>query len=476
MKFDYDITVIGAGAAGITAAKTAVGFGKKVALIEPNKIGGECTWTGCVPSKSIIKSAQIAHHIKHAQKWGINTDPAFDTRALFDFIKSRIKSVYSHTEPEAFEGLGITFFNQSCTFLNKHTLQMQDNTRIRSKYFIICTGSSPFIPDIDGLNDVAYMTNTNFFDQEQLPKSLLILGGGPIGAEMASACNRLGVEVTIIEMQDRILPREDEECVHLLTEHMQSEGVQIKTGLRATKVAQEHEQVQVNCVDKDGNTQILHAEQLLVAIGRKPNVEGLSLELAGVNTNKKGIITNAYLQTSTKHMYACGDVVGPYLFSHMAWQQAVLAVRNICIPIFKKKIDYKNVIWATFTAPELASAGMTEKEAIDTFGQKNVKIYRQSYKNLDRAITDNQETGLVKMVCNNKGKILGMHILGAHAGDIIHEAQLAKWYNIPLQKIQRVIHAYPTYAELIWQTGKQAYVDQLLRNPFVKIYRWLTSN
>ncbi len=476
MKFDYDITIIGAGAAGITAAKTAVGFGKKVALIEPNKIGGECTWTGCVPSKSIIKSAHIAHHIKNAQKWGINTDPAFDTNALFGFIKSRIKGVYSHTEPKAFQEIGIAFFNQSCSFINKHTIQMQDTTRLHSKYVIVCTGSSPFVPDIEGLHDVAYMTNVNFFDQQRLPKSLLILGGGPIGVEMASACNRLGVEVTIVEMQERILPREDEECVRLLTEHMQSEGVKIKISLRATQAAQEENLVKLRCVDKGGNAYTLHAEKLLVAVGRKPNVEGLSLKSAGVNTGKKGIVTNAYLQTSAKHIYACGDVVGPYQFSHMAWQQAVLAVRNICIPFFKKKIDYKNVIWATFTAPELASAGMTEKEAIDTFGQKSVKIYRQLYKNLDRAITDNEEIGLVKMVCNNKGKLLGMHILGAHAGDFIHEAQLAKWYNIPLQKIQPVIHAYPTYAELIWQTGKQAYVDQLLRNPFVRLYKWLTSN
>lgn len=473
MKFDFDIAIIGAGAAGITAAKTAVGFGKRVALIEPNKIGGECTWTGCVPSKSIIKSAQIAYHIRHAQRWGITTDATFSTDKLFDFIKSRIQRVYSHTTPEMFEKLGITMSAQSCTFLDKHRLLFSDNRIIAARKFIICTGSSPFIPNIDGLQDIAYMTNNTFFDQKRLPKSLLILGGGPIGSEMASACNRLGVDVTMIEMQNRILPREDIELVQMLTEHMQSEGVKIKIGVKATHVEQKDDQIELSCIDESKNIHAFKADQLLIAVGRKPNVEGLNLHKIGVQTTKKGIVTNRYLETSVKNIYACGDVVGPYLFSHMAWQQAVAAVRNASLPFFKKTMDYSNVIWATFTAPELASAGLTEEQAVNTFGQKNVKIYKQTYKTLDRAITDNAEVGLVKMVCNNKGKLLGMHILGAHAGDIIHEAQLAKWYNISLQKIQPVIHAYPTYAELIWQAGKQAYIDNLLRNPLVRFAKWL---
>ncbi|MEX0849692.1 MAG: NAD(P)/FAD-dependent oxidoreductase [Candidatus Dependentiae bacterium] len=473
MKFDYDIAIIGAGAAGITAAKTAVGFGKKVALIENNKIGGECTWTGCIPSKSLIKSAEIAHHITQANKWGISTDTAFDTEYVMDYLHSRIEKIYEHTTPESFEGLGITMFMQSCIFVDKHTLQFIDQT-ITAKHIIICTGSSPFVPNIDGLENVDYKTNEIFFNQKRLPKSLLILGGGPIGAEMASACNRLGVDVTMIEMQDNILSHEDTELVQILSEYMQDEGVCIKTGYKAVHAAQNGDQITLTCVDAQQNKHTFTAEQLLVAVGRKPNIEHLDLHNVNVEVTKKGIKTDKYMRTTTSNIYACGDVVGPYLFSHMAWQQAVIAVRNICIPIFKKSIDYRNVIWATFTAPELASAGLTEKQAIDKLGKKNVILYKQPYKTLDRAITDNAQIGMVKVVCDKRGNILGIHILGAHASDIIHEAQCAKWYNLKLQQLQPVIHAYPTYSELIWQAGKQAYIENLMRNPLVKIAKWFS--
>jgi pyruvate/2-oxoglutarate dehydrogenase complex dihydrolipoamide dehydrogenase (E3) component len=473
MKFDYDIAIIGAGAAGITAAKTAVGFGKKVALIENNKIGGECTWTGCVPSKALIKSAEIAHHIADAQKWGITTDATFNTENVMNYVHSRIQKIYEHTTPETFEALGIKMFMKPCQFVDKHTLKFDDQM-ITATYSIICTGSSPFVPNIEGLQDVAYKTNETFFNQKRLPKSLLILGGGPIGAEMASACNRLGVDVTIIEMQDRILSHEDGQLVEILSKYMQDEGVHIKTGYKAIYVVQDGDEIVLTCIDAQEKKHTLKAEQLLVAVGRKPNIEHLDLHNANVEVTKKGIKTDTYMRTTAANIYACGDVVGPYLFSHMAWQQAVTAVRNICIPIFKKSIDYRNVIWATFTAPELASAGLTEKQAIDKFGQKNVILYKQPYKTLDRAITDNAQTGMVKVVCDKKGNILGIHILGAHASDIIHEAQCAKWYNLRLQDLQPIIHAYPTYSELIWQTGKQAYVDNLMRNPLVKIAKWFS--
>ncbi len=472
MNYDYDMVVIGAGAAGITAAKTAQGFGKKVALIENAKIGGDCTWTGCVPSKSLIKAAQIAHEQQKADRWGIGATPEIDTRKVMAYVQSRIQTIYDETTPEMFERLGMRVYQQGGHFIDAHRIELADKTIISTKKAIICTGSKPFVPPIEGIDAVDYKTNQTFFNQEMLPSSLIILGGGPIGAELASACNRLGVKVTMIEMQEGILPREDHELVAMLTEYMQQEGVAIKTGLKATQVRQDQDGVTLTCVDQQGNQQIFNARQLLVAVGQRAQLDNLGLEKAGVKTDKNGIITDATMRTSASNIYAAGDVVGPYYFSHMAWQQAVTAVRNAWIPLFKKKIDYTNVIWVTFTAPELASAGLTEKQALEQYGKKNVILYTMPYNKLDRAVTDNAQFGMVKCVCDRKGRLLGMHILGAHAGDIIHEAQLAKWYKIPLQKIQPVIHAYPTYAELIWQVGKQAYVDQMLRNPFVKLARW----
>ncbi len=332
------------------------------------------------------------------------------------------------------------------------------------------------MPPIEGMASVDYLTNQTFFQQEQLPRSLIILGGGAIGVEIASACNRLGVNVTIIEMNERILAKEDPELVAILADQLTKEGVQIRTSLKANKVSKTQAgQIEVRCVDKNNNEQSIQAEKLLVAVGRTPRIEGLGLEQAGVQTTRKGIITDSMLKTTASNIYACGDVVGPYQFSHMAWYQAVIAVRNALIPLFKKKVDYTNVIWVTFTAPELASAGMSEQEAIDRYGTKNVMIYTKPYAELDRAITDHAEVGLAKFICDKKGRLLGMHILGARAGDIIHEAQLAKWYRMKFADILPVIHAYPTYAEITWHAAKKAYIDQLMRNPLIKLARWFTG-
>ncbi len=472
MKYDYDIIVIGAGSAGITAAKTARGFGKKVALIEQDKIGGECTWTGCVPSKALIKAAHIAHDVRSADRWGVTHQGVVDTSGVMAYVHERIQAIYQTETPDIFENQGIKVIAQACRFIDAHSLKLADETVVTAKKFIICTGSKPFVPPIEGIDTVDYKTNETFFNQTKLPRSLVILGGGPIGAEMASACNRLGVDVTMIEMQERILPREDHELVTLLTDYMRKEGVMIKTGLKAVRVMQQQDGIALICVDQRKQEQTFKAEQLFVAVGQRAYVDQLGLMKAGVKTSKKGIETDRTLRTTARNIYAAGDVVGPYYFSHMAWYQAVIAVRNACVPLFKKKIDYTNVIWATFTAPELASAGMTELEAVEQYGKKNVILYKMPYKQLDRAITDNEETGMIKCVCDAKGRLLGIHILGARAGDIIHEAQLAKWYKMKLQEIQPVIHAYPTYAELTWHVAKKAYVDKLLHSPFIRFAQW----
>ena len=288
----------------------------------------------------------------------------------------------------------------------------------------------------------------------------MILGGGAIGTEMASALNRLGVPVTIIETNDRILPKEDAELVAMLTDTMLKEGVTIKTGMQATKVKKDGNGVRVITKDSSGAQHEVTAEKLLVAVGRRPNIEGLGLEAVGVQVNKRGIVVNNKLQTTVKNIYAAGDVVGPYQFSHMAWYQAVVAVRNMVVPIFKKKVNYTDVIWATFTAPELASAGLTEEQARQKYGD-SIIVYRKPYAEIDRAVTDRTKNGLAKFICNKKGYLVGIHILGARAGDIIHEAQVIKAFKKRFDSIHSVIHAYPTYAELTWHAAKRAYVERL---------------
>ncbi|HEB41688.1 MAG TPA: NAD(P)/FAD-dependent oxidoreductase [Candidatus Dependentiae bacterium] len=473
MKFDYDVAVIGGGAGGLTAAKMARGFGKRVVLIEKTgRLGGECTWTGCVPSKTLIKAAQIAFQTQQMKKFGLKTtnEVLIDTTMVMDHVRAVVEQVYRTHTPERIEQEGITVLFGIPSFLDAYRIQLDDNV-ITAKKIIIATGSSPLIPPIDGIDQVNYLTNETLFDLKTLPKSMVILGAGPIGVEMASALNRLGVEITLIEMQDRILPREDAELVALLTEIMKQEGVNILTGTRATKVTKKNSNIILTST-RDSKIENIGAETLLVATGRKSNIADLALHNAQVNTDKNGIVVDKNLRTTAPTIYACGDVVGPYLFSHMAWYQAVIATRNALIPFFKKSVDYTNVIWVTFSAPELATAGLTEQAAREKYGNA-IHVYRRSYDSIDRAHTDGTTTGLIKVITDKKDNILGLHIIGERAGDIVHEIQLAKTKGMRLADLHTVIHAYPTYAELNWLVGKSAYLDKLERNIVIRWLKWL---
>ncbi len=473
MKFDYDVAVIGGGAGGLTAAKTARGFGKRVVIIEKTgRLGGECTWTGCIPSKTLIKAAQIAFQTKNMQRFGLKTkkQKTIDTTEIMNHVRKIVEQVYKTHTPERLEKEGIAVLFGMPIFLNSSRIQL-DSDIITAKKIIIATGSCPFVPPINGIDQISYLTNETLFNLKSLPKSMIILGGGPIGIEMASALNRLGVFVTLIEMQDRILPREDKELVDLLTTMLKQEGVNILTGTAATKVMKQNNNIIMTCM-RDKKVENIQAETLLIATGRKPNGDGLALQNAGVQVNKKGIIVDQYLRTTTPTIYACGDVVGPYLFSHMAWYQAVIATCNALIPFFKKSVDYENVIWVTFSAPELATAGVTEQAAREKYGDA-IQVYRRPYDMLDRAHTDNSTAGLIKVITDKKGKIVGVHILGERAGDIIHELQVAKTKGICLADLQSVIHAYPTYAELNWFVAKAAYLDKLNQNIVIRLLKWL---
>jgi len=473
VQYDYDMIVIGGGAGGLTAARTARGFGKKVALIEKNRLGGECTWTGCIPSKTFIKAARVAWDMKHLDAVGlaVGSNVTIDTSRVMDHVRSVVHDVYQTHTPDILAKEGIAVLFGEPRFVDPYHIDINGKI-LRAKTFIIATGSSPFVPPIDGIDTVNYMTNETFFNGNELPRSLLILGGGAIGAEMACACNRLGIHVTIIEMQERILVSEEPVLVSMLTARLQQEGVTVYTRMRAVRVTKQEDTIVVICEDEKGNGQKFSAKSLLVAAGRWANTQGLSLEKAGVKLKKESIIVNNRLQTTASHIYACGDVVGPYLFSHMAWHQAVIAVRNAIIPLFKKKIDYEHRIWVIFTLPELAHAGFTEKEAREKYGSA-VTVFSSSYDAIDRAHTDGTTKGMAKFICDKKGRLVGAHIYGERAGEIIHEVQLAKQQGIRFSDMMSLIHAYPTYSELNWHAAKVAYRDRLEQNIFVKMLKKL---
>jgi len=467
-KYNYDLIVIGGGPVGLVASKFALGIGKKVAIVEKNKLGGECTLTGCVPSKALIKAAEAAHTTKHLNKYGISSkqDISLDTAHVMNHVRSIVDQIYQTHTPKILETSGIDVIIGPARFKNNHEIMIDDKT-ISGNKIIIGTGSQPFIPPIEGIDTVAFLTNETLFDLETIPTSMIILGGGPIGLEMASAFNRLGCSVTLIEMNENILPREEHELSHILCETLIHEGVKILTSTKAVKVSSQSG-VTISCIDSGNKPFDITGEKLLVATGRKPNTESLDLEKAEVRFNKRGIIVNNKLQTSQKNIYACGDVVGPYNFSHMAEYQAVAAARNALVPFFKKHINYDNVCWVTFTDPELASAGLTEKQAREKYGD-SIRVYKKTYDSIDRARTDMQTIGLGKFICDKKGRILGAHILGPRAGELIHEIQLGKYYKIKFTDFYSVIHAYPTYSDIVWHAAKKAYVDRVKNNFFVRL-------
>lgn len=469
-KFDYDLLVLGGGAAGLVSSKVARGFGKSVAVIEKGKLGGECTNFGCVPSKSLIRAAKAAHEVEHLGLLGLRPEGpiAIDTGGVMRHVRSIVEKVYNTHLPESFKALGIDLFFGDPQFTDNHTVVM-DGKAITANKIIIATGSSPLVPDIEGIDKTPYLTNNTVFSLDTLPRSLVVLGGGPIGIELASAFNRLGVETTVVEMRDRILFREDRELSDMLAGKMRGEGLNIVTSAKAVKLSGDASQVTLSVEGKNGQRNDITAQSILFASGRKPNVNGLDLERAGVRCSGNGIEVDEWLRTASGNIYACGDVAGPYRFSHMAEYQAILACSNAFLPI-KRRADYSDLIWCTFTDPELAHAGLTEEEARAAHGD-SIKVLRFDYSKIDRARTDIEEFGMSKIILDRKGKIIGAHILGMHASEVLHEIQLAKHFNIPFERIWQAIHLYPSYSDVIRQPSKYHYADKLGRNPFIRVLK-----
>lgn len=453
MQYDYDIVVIGGGAAGLVAATGTAALGAKTALIEKNKLGGDCTWYGCIPSKSLLKSASIFSLLKRLDEFGIHSkgNAEYDAGKVMSHVRSVINKISLHHPAEVFEKRGIDVLFGAPKFVDARTIKL-NSKHIFSKRFIICTGSHPLVPPIEGLKDIDYLTNENVFDLETLPRSMAVLGGGPIGLELSQALSRLGVEVTIIEMLDRILFREDREASDALTHVLLKEGIKILIGKKAVKFSKEGTVVVITLEDKNRNQSVVKVEKVLVAVGRSANVEGLELKNADIEYTNKGITVDSTLQTSAKNMYACGDVVGPYQFSHMAEYQAIIAVGNALFP-FKRNVDYRAVPWATFTEPEVAHVGLTEEEARAHYN--SIKVYRSNYSDNDRAVTDVEERGFAKVICSPKGHILGAHIVGSHAGELIHEFVLAQSAQLKITRLSSTMHIYPTLAQVVKRTADQ---------------------
>jgi len=458
----YDLVIIGSGSGGLTAAYTAIGFGKKVLVVDKSLPGGECTWSGCIPSKALINEAKRVYHAKE-----VVGDFDYDTTEAMTAVHQVIQNVYAGESVEKLQEDGIEFLSGYARFVSPYEIEV-DNERIKGKRFIIATGSSPLKPPIPGLHDINHLDNESLFKLDKLPESMIILGGGAIGVEMAQAMNRLGVKVDLVEMADRILFREEESHSLRLQKILIKEGVRIHVGSKAINMFEKDGQVTLEYEQKEVKHQVT-SDDLLVAIGRKANINDLGLEAAGVLFDNRQIMVNKYMATSQKHIYAVGDVASPYMFSHMANVQGIQAVQNAVLP-FNRKVKDKHIAWTTFSEPELARAGMTEQEAREKYGDK-IRVYTFEFNHLDRAMTKGKTDEGVKIVLDQKGKVLGASILADRAGEMISEIQLLKTMNLNFSKLVSVIHPYPTYGEVFNKIAKKVAVDNLLQNPVVKIFR-----
>jgi len=440
MAHEYDMVVIGAGAAGLTAAGTSALLGAKTALVEQHRLGGDCTWIGCVPSKTLLNAANVAHLIRTANRFGIAAQaPDISFRAVMERVRQVRRSIYDDADaPPNMEKLGVEVIIGSARFLNAHAIDVRNASgatqRLTSKYFIIASGSRPKIPDFHA----RCLTNETLFELECQPERLLVLGAGPVGIEMAQALQRLGSAVTVVSESERILPRDEPEHTATLQESLAREGVSFRLGRRT--VSLEGQPGELVAILADGRA--VKCDAVLAAIGRKPNVEALGLENAGVAATRKGIETDRHCRTSQRHIYAAGDVTGRYQFTHMAEHMSKVAVMNAILH-WPKKLDDEHIVWCTFTEPELAKVG--ESEADLHRREAKYGVYRFPFSKLDRAITDDSMLGEVKLLGTRSGRILGASILGVHAGEMITEFALAMRNGIRVQELADTIHPYPTY-------------------------------
>jgi pyruvate/2-oxoglutarate dehydrogenase complex dihydrolipoamide dehydrogenase (E3) component len=462
MRYDYDIVIIGGGAAGLSAASKAIETGAKAVIVEKDKLGGVCTWSGCIPSKALLKSAKVFSDTLQLSEFGISPGMANSYNA--DMVMSHVRSIIikmgEHAAPEYYEQGGMNVLFGKAVFIDGHTVRVNEET-VTGRHFLICTGSRPQIPPIEGLREVDYLTNKNLFDLNYLPASIAILGGGPIGVEIGQALLLLGVKVTIIETADRLLPREDRETAVVLEEMLLRNGLKVCTGSKTVRFSKTDGQTEVTIEDRAGNRSGSTVERVLVATGRLPEIEELQLGKAGIQYTSKGIVTDDSMKTSVENIYACGDAVGPYKFTHMAAYQAGIAMENI---LFGKntKADYHSVPWCIFTKPELAHFGPTEEEARAQYGN-TIQVYRAEYKNNDRAISDLEDAGFAKVICDLQGHILGAHVVGAKADEVIHEYILAKANGITLDRLSKAIHIYPTISRIIKATAEQYKIRERLK-------------
>ena len=481
-RFDRNLIVIGGGAAGLVSAYIAAATKAKVTLIETHKMGGDCLNYGCVPSKALIRSAKLAQQIRHADRYGLtNSEPEFSFRMIFERIKQIITAIEPHDSVERYEGLGVEVLQGYARIVDpwtvETTLPSGQKSTLSTRSIIVATGAAPFVPDLPGLDESGYLTSDTmwqaFSERDTAPKRLVILGGGPIGCELSQSFARLGSDVTLIEMAPRLLAKEDAEVADFANQCLKSDGVHILTGHRALSCGSDAGQKWIE-VEAGEQTLRVPYDDIIVAVGRAARLGGFGLEDLGIPTGRV-VETNEYLETIYPNIFAAGDVAGPYQLTHAGAHQAWFASVNALFGTFKRfKADYRALPWVTYLDPEIARVGLSEAEA----KAKDIayEVTRYDLDDLDRAIADSETHGFVKVLTPpGKDRILGVVIVGAHAGDLLAEFVLAMKHGLGLGKILSTVHSYPTMAEAnIYAASnwRKAHVNTRLLKLVERFHAW----
>jgi pyruvate/2-oxoglutarate dehydrogenase complex dihydrolipoamide dehydrogenase (E3) component len=446
----YRLVIVGAGSAGLAAADFAARLGVSVALIERDRVGGDCTWTGCVPSKALLHMA----------------DSRADFPSAMAFVQEAIQRVYQTETPEALASRGITVIAGDGRFVDPQTLDV-GGRRIRADRVLIATGAQPEIPKIGGLDEVPYLTYESVFELTSLPARLVVLGGGPVGVELAQAFQRLDSQVTLVDRHDRIASVADPEASAILHTALARDGMTFRLGAHVERVSNSaHGEIELDL----GGAK-LTADALLVAAGRRPTLDGLDLDRAAVAWSPDGVVVDDWLRTSQKHIYACGDALGSFQFTHYAGWQAVIAARNAVLPS-RSRGRLETVPWTLFTDPEVAQVGLTEAQARERFGSA-VRVVRWPTERIDRAVTEGDREGLLKLVHLPNGRLLGGTIVSARAGELANELSLALSKRLGAAELAAAIHVYPTYGFALQQASTEAYFEQLAQGRLGAVTRLL---
>lgn len=471
----YPLIVIGAGAGGLVIAIGAAKAGKKVLLVEKGNYGGDCTNFGCIPSKATIAAAEIAHNFANLAKMGIHSSPVqWKASEVLEKTRAIVEEIRSHEEPETLSKFGIVCETATASFVDPHNLKLTDASgeekTVQGDQIVIATGSYPHVPNIPGIDKIKPLTNETIFQLEEIPNHLGVIGGGPIGCELAQAFHRLGAKVTLIHHHEHLLNKEEKCAQSVIEEVFHNEGLSLYTGYEPVNIDEVNGKIELTLKKKKcKETEKLVLSHLLLSTGRIPHIDTLNLQAIGVNTTKKGVIVDKYGRTNHKHIWAVGDAAGRAIFTHLAENEARTVLTNLLLPGFLKyKLDRKQPLpRVTYTDPEVAALGLTEKEATEQYGINKIAIYTVPLREVDRAITTRRTEGFVRIITKKwSSQILGATIVAPRAGEMLMEISVAMYTKTPLRKLASIIHPYPTYS-----LGIRKAADKWLTETILPIFK-----